>query len=190
VQPAYFAIDNGSDPYFYWNTNSAHGADLGDWAPSAPDGSDLTGADAFLKVLVIGHINEVSSNDHDLMNFLGWDLVASAISSTPKLNVGPWLDANLASPPNNSPTDCSIAAGPTCIIKADNSHIGFYDKTSTALLPPVESLNDFFGVNSDQVSNPQVLWDQFGARSEELPYEARKNAVTPETWPLQRECTS
>ena len=75
--PAYFSTDNGNHVYYYWNNPALAKGDLGDWAPSGPNGFQPTGNDAFLNDSNPGVVNAVSQNDLDLMNVLGWNLGTS-----------------------------------------------------------------------------------------------------------------
>jgi hypothetical protein len=79
--PAYFSINNGNNVYYYWNNPALAKGDLGDWAPSGPNGFEPTGNDSFLNVGNSGALNEVSSFDLDLMNVLGWNEGAPATIS-------------------------------------------------------------------------------------------------------------
>jgi hypothetical protein len=72
--PAYFSTDNGNHVYYYWNNPALAKGDLGDWAPSGPNGFEPTGNDSFLNNSNPGVVNEVSVFDLDLMNVLGWNL--------------------------------------------------------------------------------------------------------------------
>jgi hypothetical protein len=72
--PSYFSTDNGDHVYYYWNNPALAKGDLGDWAPSGPNGFQPTGNDAFLNQSNPGVVNAVSQNDLDLMNVLGWNL--------------------------------------------------------------------------------------------------------------------
>jgi hypothetical protein len=72
--PAYFSIDNGNHVYYYWNNPALAKGDLGDWAPSGPNGFEPTGNDSFLNNSNPGVVNEVSAFDLNLMNVLGWNL--------------------------------------------------------------------------------------------------------------------
>jgi hypothetical protein len=72
--PAYFSTADGKNTYYYWNNPALAKGDLGDWAPSGPNGANPTGNDAFLNISNPGVVNEVSAYDLNLMNVLGWDL--------------------------------------------------------------------------------------------------------------------
>jgi hypothetical protein len=81
--PAYFSIDSGKTPFYYWNNPALAPGDLGDWAPSGPNGAHPTGNDAFLNHMNPGVTNEVSAFDLDLMNVLGWNLQAGQSPTGP-----------------------------------------------------------------------------------------------------------
>jgi hypothetical protein len=72
--PAYFSINNGNNVYYYWNNPALANGDLGDWAPSGPNGFEPTGNDSFLNTSNPGVVNEVSQYDLVNMNVLGWNL--------------------------------------------------------------------------------------------------------------------
>jgi hypothetical protein len=61
------------------------------------------------------------------------------------------------------PPDCSLAAGPNCIITTVNDQIDIYNKTGTLLSG--ESLNQLFNVPSSTfLFDPRVTFDQFYGR--------------------------
>jgi probable HAF family extracellular repeat protein len=161
--PDVFSVD-GKTPslqfHAYPKGGPADNYDLADWAdgnftndPVAVTGDAFGGGGP-------GSGDVVSPVDYHVMEALGW----SAIPETP---VPPNLTVTWSntSPNVSGPPDCSIAAGPTSIVTAVNSHIDFYDKKGNEISG--ESLNKFiFGTEtpSDPVSDPHVLWDQFDQR--------------------------
>jgi hypothetical protein len=78
--PSYFSTDNGNSVFYYWNNPLLSEGDLGDWAPSGPNGADSTGNDAFLNASGPGVVNSISPFDLDLMNAVGWNLSSSPSS--------------------------------------------------------------------------------------------------------------
>jgi hypothetical protein len=80
--PAYFSTDNGNHVFYYWNNPALAKGDLGDWAPSGPNGFEPTGNDSFLNNSNPGVVNEVSAFDLDLMNVLGWNLGTPVVDLT------------------------------------------------------------------------------------------------------------
>jgi hypothetical protein len=88
------------------------------------------------------------------------------------------------------PPDSSIAAGPNHIIPAVNLSISIYNKTSPFTLVATSTLNTFFGANvvpnlpltpsnTDIVSDPWIVFDQFANKFVLSLIRIKKDTVTP-----------